>query len=190
MSLGFKDDYPEIRTEIINANTTSILFAAASNFGNTSGITFPARMRNYVICIFSSNGWGKPSPDFNPSASRKFNTNFCLLGEEVERVQYDLTRKEHESGTSIATFIAAGIAALVIDFARQKDCIEELAVRRNKLQTVEGMSAIFGKMAEEYKENGYDCVVPWAVLECPEETYSIDKKRQYIFDTIYRSLIP
>src|SRR5450432_1428496 len=146
MPSGFKEDNEKMRIEIIKAHgANTLIFAAASNYGNADYITFPARMYGIVICMFSSTGLVKQSGDFNPAPSEKSKLNFCVLGEEVEKISKSNvmpSKQGHHSGTSIATVIAAEIAALVIDFSRQQDC-HPLIANREELKTEAGMSAIF-----------------------------------------------
>jgi Subtilase family len=192
VACGFKYDDAEVRRAILEANKASVLvFAAASNYGNESYISFPARMQGNVICIFSSTGWIKQSEDFNPAPSGLSKHNFCVLGEEVEKFgDPTSTTKERCSGTSIATSIAAAIAALVIDLSRQSDCKEHIP-NREDLQTVAGMSSIFQEMARGGDDNGYNCVAPWKVLECTGKTvdfWDATRKRKYISDRIFQIL--
>jgi hypothetical protein len=191
MSSGFKDDHPGMLQAIRAANSDCVLiFAAASNSGNMDDITFPARMQGNVICMFSSNGLVKPSQGFNPTPSPKLPYNFCILGEEVQKVRFPRSLEQgRDSGTSIATFIAAGIAALVMDFSLQQDCRERIE-NRDYLKTVAGMSAVFEKMAKY--ESGYHCIAPWNVLECsraPMSSWDDMKKREHICGTIFRALM-
>jgi hypothetical protein len=183
MACGFDDDCEDIRCAIHEAKSHNVLFfAAASNDGNMGSVTFPARMIGDVICIFSSNGRIKPST-FNP-APLKRSFNFAVLGEEVER--FDVPgSQERDRGTSFATFIAGGIAALVLDFSMQEDCRDRMS-NRKLLHSIEGMSAVFEKMAKE--DQGYLCVAPWSVLECDEKDWSPEKMRVHIADTIFRTL--
>jgi hypothetical protein len=91
------------------------------------------------------------------------------LREEVKGIEDPTTGKQGRfSGTSIATSIAAAIAARVIDFSRHEDCKRIPSALRERLKTVDGMSAVFRKMANEEPSNGYDCVAPWRVLDYSE----------------------
>ena len=184
LACGFDNDYEDIRCAIHEAKPHNVLFfAAASNDGNMDPVTFPARMVGDVICIFSSNGMIKPSP-FNPAPLRR-SFNFAILGEEVER--FDVPgSQERDRGTSIATFIAAGIAALVLDFSMQEDCRDRIE-NQKLLNSIEGMSAVFEKMAKE--DQGYLCIAPWSVLECYENNWSDEKMRGHIADTIFHTLL-
>jgi len=139
--------------------------------------------------MFSSDGLIKPSQKFNPAPSPDFPRNFCILGEDVQKAPSPRSlEKKRESGTSIANFIAAGVAALVIDFSLQKDCQKHIE-NRDLLKTIAGMSAVFDKMASV--EGRYHCMAPWKVLECsraPMSSWDDMKKREYICGTIFRAL--
>ena len=72
---------------------------------------------------------------------------------------------ERRSGTSYATPIAAGTAAMLLDLARQE--LTEPHVLRDverRLKKVEGMSAVFLAMSEEPRDGGFYNVRPWMLL--------------------------
>lgn len=71
----------------------------------------------------------------------------------------------HKSGTSTATPIAAGIAALVLQYMRyvlseRAQIPQADAEMFCKLRTTAGMSTVFRRMAPT-KRDGYDYIVPW-----------------------------
>jgi hypothetical protein len=140
--------------------------------------------------MFSATADGKRS-NFNPARSSNSTTNFAVLGEEVEKVQTGSERHPgYDSGTSIATFIAAGIAALVIDFSRQEDC-KEIILDQARLKTVAGMKKIFSEMADGGYDGGYDGLVPQRVLQCSNpgvKKRDLASRRKYIAETISRAL--
>jgi hypothetical protein len=187
LACGFDDDYEDISRAIHKAKLKNVLiFAAASNEGNADGVAFPARMVGDVICIFSSDGKIKPS-SFNPARLDR-SSNFAVLGEEVESVPVTTVEsKVRKKGTSISTFIAAGIAALILDFSMQEDCRNH--IEKRLLKSIMGMSAVFDKMSIE--DGGYRCIAPWKVLECNRRFSSLwsDKsKRAYIAGAISHAL--
>jgi hypothetical protein len=56
--------------------------------------------------MFSSSGSVKQSHEFNPAPSDSSKVNFCMLGEEVEKVPFPPSHiTKRDSGTSIATSI-------------------------------------------------------------------------------------
>ncbi|OXV09164.1 hypothetical protein Egran_03073 [Elaphomyces granulatus] len=143
LASGFNQAHGGMEAEIRRANIEGILtFAAASNHGNTEYITFPANMTGHVMAMFASNGNAKVTNVFNPAPSRHSLYNFALPGEQVcAHPLGDL-----QDGTSISTFIGAAIAGLVLDFANQRDGVENIRFREH-LNKVDGTTAIFAVMA-------------------------------------------
>ena len=165
MSCGFYSWVEVVKEAIEEAyRKPTLIFAAASNNGKRKQVAFPAYMPG-VICVNSSTANGTPS-DFNPKfdASR----SLCILGENVTSTW--ITSQWHErrmSGTSVATPIAAAIAALVHEFALQTDpadeSLDEILKQQLKwLKSYNGMMEIFALMAEPTGE--YRTIFPWNVL--------------------------
>ncbi|PVH72788.1 subtilisin-like protein [Cadophora sp. DSE1049] len=193
LSLGFTDDDDDddddtlhfLRDEIWRASGNKILiFASAAN--NTSNetrpIRFPASMKE-VICIFSSNSYGRPS-DFNPDPKYD-RPNLTFPGEQIEGAWPSNFSNEKtfekkgatyklQSGTSCSTPIAAAVAAGVLEFAWQERIP---AVRRlNQLKHCTGMMQIFiRRMVDDYKvgDNSYYYVKPWKLI-------STSRRKNYI----------
>jgi hypothetical protein len=124
MSFGIREYHEPMKTAISNAlYNQTLMFAAASNDGANLGRAFPAKYPS-VFCIHSTDGNGNPSA-FNPTADEK-DVNFSLLGEHV-RSHWPAGKNGHNdivnvmSGTSVATPIAAGLAASVLSFVRQQE---------------------------------------------------------------------
>jgi hypothetical protein len=154
-----------IRRSTLNANAADVLiFAAASNEGGNEPIAFPACM-DEVICIGSTDGRGNMS-SFTPNPTH--GKLLCAVGECIESSwppallsdDEDLPRK---SGTSFATPIAAGVAAMVLDYMWTfkdslglKSLIPQLLTRR-------GMLTLFKThMVEPY--GSHDYLVPWRLF--------------------------
>jgi hypothetical protein len=179
LSLGFTQDDDEdsdqLREEIRKASGNILIFASAAN--NTSNeskpVRFPARMKE-VMCIFSSNSFGRPS-DFNPG-SKYDRPNLMFPGEKVKGAWPSSLADDdsfeprgatykHQSGTSCSTPIAAAVAAGILEFAWQE---RVPAVRRVKLlKHYSGMTQIFmRRMVDDYKvgDNSYHYVKPWKLI--------------------------
>ncbi|KAI3527046.1 pfs domain-containing protein, partial [Colletotrichum filicis] len=120
ISFGFTKSIAEIHQEIQRAAQHGVLvFAAASNGGNNEGIAWPAREDN-VICVHSADGHGNRSP-FTPIAegnSRLMTLGECVSSSWPPKLNSSQPGRQVMSGTSCAAPIAAAIAAIVLDYAR------------------------------------------------------------------------
>lgn len=161
----------------------TLVFAAASNYGNMRRVTFPARMKNHVFCIFATNANAKvadSSLSFNPPGRPRCN-NFAILGENIQIDPVPWCKPV--SGTSYATSIAAGLAARLLDFSRQE--APKTQIRKlESLHSFEGMSAIFQKLAAETSASEYQCLRPWVLIESAKETESRQDSRQRVCEII------
>jgi subtilisin family serine protease len=178
LSIGFRKAFldDEDKTIVRNAigyatNKKVLIFAAASNDGNRDRILFPASEPE-PFCINSSNGNGHAS-EFNPPHQEQ-DENFSILGEGVsstwlqkpDDVQFDGRVKptwEVRGGTSVATPIAASVAAIIIHFGRQWE-----PVGHEKLETRRGIRCILKSMAPKKNTEKFYDVVPWhGLFELP-----------------------
>ncbi|KAF4625406.1 hypothetical protein G7Y89_g12760 [Cudoniella acicularis] len=170
MSFGFERSVDIIDKAIRFADDRKvIMLAAASNQGGNSTIAWPARLPQ-VICIHATDSFGNRC-DFTPTESPG-GDNFATLGQAVKSCwpphlgQGDETRK---SGTSTATPIAAGIAALVLQYVKialpslGHEHVNREVGTFSKLRSSAGMSTVFRRMANR-KRGGYDYLVPWDFL--------------------------
>lgn len=177
LSFGFPELQPIIDNALTHAaEKNTILLAAASNFGNRHSIAWPARSEK-VICIHSLNGDGDHSsysPDSRPQ-------DFGILGQAVS--SYSPPHRNAgisvlRSGTSCAASIAAGVAALVLEYAQQKlerytrpgpgSNVDKHVIQR--LRSNAGMRMIFELMAKN--RDGQNCIIPWSLLGYPGRTES------------------
>lgn len=144
------------------AKHKTLMFAAAGNGGMGNPRIYPAGYDN-VFSIFSACDNGKPS-DSNPNP-RVRGWNFYCLGEHVTMPRSGAPNKTM-SGSSVATPIAAGFAALVLEFYRQPKIAGQHAIREpDKLKTIHGMSAVFLKMIQHDAEVITDPYGPWRPIE-------------------------
>jgi hypothetical protein len=139
MSFGYQDSVKCIDRSIQCAverhardHLPVLLFAAASNYGFRKKESWPARHSN-VLCVYAMDGNGNKYGK-NPTAALSSQA-FGVLGVEIEGT-WNNGRIVAKSGTSTATPIAAGIAALFIGF--MKDMRDEyLSARCQKVDRQE-----------------------------------------------------
>ncbi|KAI9892665.1 MAG: hypothetical protein M1814_001359 [Vezdaea aestivalis] len=178
MSFGFIHEAAELSEALTLALRHRILlFAASTNTGCLEAISrsFPARMTG-VICVDSCAGNGYISR-FTADREEGLN-NFYLLGEGIPIQEHQWVRK---SGTSLATPIAAGVAALVLDFANQGPKLSEDDIR--SLRTPRGMRIIFSEMGKS--TNPPYKVRPWALFAEGKRYSEIKKTIHKALETLY-----
>ena len=141
-----REGSPRIASALNEALKSGILvFASASNVGANDRITFPANIHG-VFCIGSADSYGNRSPFSPPFEGEE---KYSALGEAVsaacpaglsQKPGYDRAKQTiRRDGTSTATAITAGIAALLIDFTRQLG---------KRADTYENMRKLFIGMSE------------------------------------------
>ncbi|KAF5615396.1 uncharacterized protein FTJAE_13381 [Fusarium tjaetaba] len=144
ISAGFRNYSKELDEAVTRAKAAGVLvIAAASNWQNTNTVAFPARHNLSTMCIYSTNT-GNQSSSFNPEP-RADTQNFAIIGEGFQHP--DQRRNERMSGTSMATAVAAGLAARIVDFSRQKDNKASI-FRAQDVGKLPGMLSIFSTISK------------------------------------------
>jgi subtilase family serine protease len=170
-----QENVPSISTALNHALRNGILvFASASNHGANYPITFPARLQG-IFCIGSAEGLGAQS-SFNPPFEGV--EKYSVLGEAVSgacpkslsnRPGYDSTTQTiRRSGTSTATPIAAGIAALFIDYSWQ-------LMDGNAACTYENVRKLFTSMSPATVGKDYRYLSPWSLFEVGQDSQNRNK---------------
>ena len=162
ISLGFVRPQNVILHTIDKLPTKAIMFAAVSNEGESYGpqsVAFPARASPF-IAVGSADGYGAKSK-FTPKAETKEEIPieaFSAVGESVDcSLPAEINRNTgtRQTGSSFATPIIAAVAALILEFGRQRTMIEIPP----ELESSRGMRAILKSMST--KKDGYFHVTPW-----------------------------
>jgi hypothetical protein len=189
MSFGCKDRVNVINDAIVAAHNKHILlFAAASNCGGNDEIAWPAKS-DKVICVHATDGYGK-STRFTPNALSNAD-NFAVLGSAVKSYWPEALTGEglsemRMSGTSCAAPIAAGIAAVIMEFVCRKSRVNtEFAneTRFKRLGERQVMSYILRKMVPR-RNAGYDYIVPWTLFDSMDKDYD----ENYVLQKILRAI--
>lgn len=170
MSFGFKSKVHAIARAIQYANDNNVLvLAAAGNSGSLERVRYPASDPN-VLCIFAATGHGNMYHG-NPTRTED-ETNFELLGVAVRGyVPNDVAPEEvRRSGTSQATAVAAGVAALILQIMRDHQHTasfidpDAYEYALSQLRKRDGMRRVFKEMCNSNKRDGYNVVEPWRPL--------------------------
>ena len=168
LSLGFPFFNSAIDEAIrIAVSHSSLILAAASNDGaNRPSPAYPARDPQ-VICMNSAFFNGQRSSN-NPRS--KGGDNLTTLGEDVLSAwpkalptPEEVACTRRRSGSSVATAIAVGIAANIIELIRQDGDNDHLVWAAEHLKKVVGMKLILDDMAEDV--DGFRYLQPFHYLD-------------------------
>ncbi|SPO04606.1 uncharacterized protein DNG_07291 [Cephalotrichum gorgonifer] len=172
MSFGFGTESIVLSEAIDHAAYKKVLmFAAASNDGKNrpGGVAWPAS-KTGVFCIHSADGYGNAS-SFTPSP--RDNKRIMVLGECVKSAWPEKLKAagDHKlmSGTSCAAPIAAGIAAVVLDYAR--DFLDQR--EWDRLRTYDSMLRMFDKLRDGDATTGYWWIRHWTLFDSDKDEYWI-----------------
>ncbi|KAL6799933.1 peptidase S8/S53 domain-containing protein [Trichoderma sp. SZMC 28012] len=167
MSFGWAfDDHDGVRDAIRFARRQGVhLFASTSNdglLGPPNDILYPSRAPE-VIAIDAADGFGEYTRTTASSVSsygrgRRFSAPGTRLTSPHSAALYD--------GSSFACAIAAGIGALVLEFARQSPLQASKTVQ-NSLKEMSAMIAILERMSAEKGPDRFKFLLPWTLLGKP-----------------------
>ena len=119
------------------------------------------------MCIYATDGFGNRC-DFTPTENPR-SDNFSLLGQAVKSCwpphlgRGDEVRK---SRTSMATPIAAGVAAIILEYIGKNlpSLSKDDAAIYSRLRTTADMKTVFRRMVPQ-KRGGYDHIVDLEILD-------------------------
>jgi len=169
MSFGFVQDINAIGRAIHESlsKRNILFFAAAANSGANERVMFPAR-HSSVTAIRATDSEGL-FQKFNPPKRSQENIAFGTLGLEVESATCGSAPDYvTETGTSVATAIAAGMAAMLLWYVNMKSTERAYSEVRTKLATQDGMMGMFHSIGQESQNGQYWYMVPWD-LECDDD---------------------
>ncbi|KAJ0127293.1 hypothetical protein HZ326_29599, partial [Fusarium oxysporum f. sp. albedinis] len=184
MSFAFEEEELSIKHALYNAKKKSLepvlMFAAASNNRALQGVPigYPARVNDRVICVNSSTVQDEKS-SFSPHGILGW-PNLSVIGENV-LAAWPTSRSgpwKRMSGTSCATPIVAGVAALLLDFSK-KDLPELKSqhgwnARKAELWETLGMRSVLKRCLTDGNQGRiYNFLKPWKLLTEPEQTIAV-----------------
>ncbi|KAI0099632.1 peptidase S8/S53 domain-containing protein [Nemania sp. FL0031] len=140
-----------------------LLFAAASNYGlsQLNDVFYPARDPR-VVSVDAEDGLGNPAPFALRSPRGGGGARYCAPGLSVDSPVSAVPM----CGSSFACPVAAGIAALILEFSRyEKVSLSKSKTVRSALSTARGMSRVFGLMSQQADHRpGFNMLYPWHFL--------------------------
>lgn len=157
LSLGWEQEQRDDKTRVISnaissalsqRNQNVLIFAAASNLGGSKRELFPATHPT-VFSIRGTNTKGKHE-EYNPSLPRRGGKVFGTLGLEVPTSNRGKLAPQYinRTGTSIATAVAAGIAAIVVGYIN----IHDKKGSWDNIRMFEGFQNLLFKLSTEPEE--------------------------------------
>lgn len=164
MPFAFPHRNEDIADAVDHASSQKVLlFAAASNNSDTE-LGFPACLPE-VICVYSNKNWTVQSK-FCKLGKEK-NYNFSIIGEDVEGAWplclNNGKETRRQTGTSCSTAIAAGVAALILEYATHKG--RYTVGRAKELKKKEFMEKVlFDCMTEGSTSGAYNLIKPWKLF--------------------------
>lgn len=171
INMSFGWNYSELPQTAAAANRVSdaiefadkkgvLLFAAASNYGLTqlNDVFYPARDRR-VVSVDAEDGRGNPASFALHSIHGSGTVRYCAPGLSIDSPVAALPM----CGSSFACPVAAGVAALVLEFARHKDvALSKSDSVQSALSSAVGMLKIFERMSQQAANRpGFRMLYPW-----------------------------
>ncbi|KAM0355073.1 hypothetical protein ACHAPU_000930 [Fusarium lateritium] len=163
MSFGWPYNHDGVRKAIDFARQNGVhIFASTSNdglLGPPNDILYPARSDS-VIAVDAADGHGEHAR-YAPSSSSQHSrgSRFSAPGLGIASPN---TRKTW-SGSSFACPIAAGVAALILEFARQSPLSKSPDIQ-SYLQEMPAMLSMLRLASSEKGPEGLKFLVPWKLI--------------------------
>ncbi|PLB55445.1 subtilisin-like protein [Aspergillus steynii IBT 23096] len=173
MSFGSLNEKPcvdhVIKQVVMERENRILFFAAASNHGANDREMYPARYDS-VISIRATNSKGG-FEDFNPPKCDYDGFVFGTLGVDVPSLWPGSgdNNVKHQSGTSIATAIAAGIAGCLLEIASSQTPDKPFHDIKDIARELRGMRELFLALSSETLQAGYRYLKVWDLMGKSED---------------------
>jgi len=175
MSFGWTyNDHPGVESAIQEADRKGVLiFASTSNsglsFGTATKILYPAADER-VFAVDAAHGNGQPAAFNPPSIAVRGKERFTAPGVGLRS---PVSCNSAITGATFSSPLVAGVAALLLEFARQHPLSDSPSVL-DHLKKRHGMLLVLRKMAEQKGMDPFYFVCPWSLLTGRWSTYGGD----------------
>ncbi|KAL7918812.1 peptidase S8/S53 domain-containing protein [Trichoderma austrokoningii] len=147
-----------------------LMFASTTNYGlaETNSILYPGRAQE-VICVDAAEDTGQLAgfavEDISQGRIERFSAPGLGISSAISGEAMD--------GSSFACPLAAGIAALALEFTRQFPLCDSASVQE-AIQHREGMVSVLRKMSKLYSSSSSRFLCPWELLGDDDGVYGGD----------------
>jgi len=157
MSFGWLHWKQEVHDALVEAQKAGILlFASVSNSGALGPMRYPA-IDDAVFAVDAADASGNPAPFNSPDSMSERKTRYTAPGVNLKGV----TQAKLE-GTSFASPILAGVAALFLEFAKQDPLARTKALEYAKKKA--GMHVLLDMIVIQKTADRFSYVTPWALF--------------------------
>lgn len=168
MSFGFPGHAKCIEDAMARATARKkgiTFFAAANNQGSNDDEMFPAKYGDPVLSIRGTDAYGSFVRKFSP-ATHSDERVFGTLGKDVWSDWISPQYSNSMSGSSVATAIGVGVAAMVLEYATRSNHFTQEELRL--MQTRRGIFELFSEIGDSGGDKRY-YIAPFKLFDMDEK---------------------